>query len=331
VKCKINNINITAISCAYPREKFDLITLAETFGESEVKRIINSTGISSVRRSKNSNLRASDLCWMAAEKLLSETNIPAETIDGIIFVSQTPDQKMPATSIQLQKRLGLSKETVTLDANYGCSGYVYGLYLASTLIAGGGCKRVILCAGDVITPHLNPLDKSVRFVFGDGASATLIEKGDSTMSFITKTNGEGADFLKLENGANEYLYMDGAKVMEFALAEVPLIVEDILGYHAWSKEEVGTFALHQPNVFMLNYLRKKMKLETAAVPIAVDGIGNTSSASIPMVLSHHHAALKAENRLKKVVLCGFGVGLSWGACALDLSNTTILSPYEYPI
>ncbi len=341
MKVSFENLAITGIATALPENYVDLISLNREFGENEVKRIMASTGIKSVRVA-NGNTNASDLCEAAVECLLRNINVPATTIDAIIFVSQTFDAVMPATSVMLQHRLGISSEAVAFDISYGCSGYVYGLYQASMLIAAGGCNRVLLCVGDVITPLLHPDDKNVRMVFGDAGSATLIEKGSDDIAFILKTDGSGSDYLNVAKLSSKpkimatnrvdrhgYLHMDGAAIMEFALREVPTIINELLRMKTWQCDEVETFALHQANAFMLNYLRKKLQVATQAIPIAVEHTGNTGSASIPLVLSLTRDRLHEECRLNKVVMCGFGVGLSWAAAGLNLSKTSILSPVEY--
>jgi 3-oxoacyl-[acyl-carrier-protein] synthase-3 len=205
-------------------------------------------------------------------------------------------------------------------------------------------------AGDVSTRLVNPLDKSVRMVFGDAGSATLVEGGADSVAFVIRTDGAGARHLMIpaggcrrpadaaaaevaadENGNHRSaldIFMDGMEIMNFGLREVPPTVDDALRLAGWNKDEAGSFVFHQANRFMLEYLRKKMTLPTAAVPIVMSDTGNTGPAAIPLALSVEHARLKRENRLQKCVLCGFGVGLSWGAAAADLSNTQILDTVE---
>jgi 3-oxoacyl-[acyl-carrier-protein] synthase-3 len=343
MKVSIDNIAITGIATALPANTLDLATLASLYGDNEVRLIMSGTGIKSVRVAPE-GMQASDLCMAAASNLLKNLDIDPATIDGIVFVSQTPDLVMPATSAMMQHRLGISTNAVAFDINYGCSGYIYGLYQAAMLIAKGGCSRVLLCAGDVITPLLHPDDHNVRMILGDAGSATLIESGDYDLDFALKTDGSGMQHLRLDRlnhltsaGDNKsrsdlsrvgYLHMNGSEIMTFALREVPLIIEELLSMKGWCSDEVGSYALHQANHFMLNYLRKKMRLSIDSVPIAVENTGNTGPASIPLLLSLTHNQLREEGRLEKVVMCGFGVGLSWGATALNLSNAKIFAPVE---
>jgi 3-oxoacyl-[acyl-carrier-protein] synthase-3 len=325
MRANFSNLKITGIAACLPKNKLELSTLGERFGENETQRIIASTGIKCVRVAP-SHMTSSDLCFEATKNLCDSLNINRESIDAVIFVSQTPDKIAPATSAILQHRLGLSRESLAFDINYGCSGYIYGLYQASILIASGNCHRVLICAGDVITKLLDPNDKQVRMVLSDAGSATLIERGNENISIILKTDGSGADYLTATR--NGYFHMDGAKVMEFALREVPTVIDEMLSIKNWHKEEVGAFVLHQPNKFMLNYLRKKIKVTEKSFPIDVENVGNTGPASIPLLLSMKGKELKDNNQLNKVVLCGFGVGLSWGSIGLSLDSTQFLLPIE---
>lgn len=320
-----SNIQVTAICAALPHARLDLLTLSSVFSEMDIKRIMHSTGISHIAVASASQ-KSSDFCYIAAKSILHQLNISPKTIDAVVFISQTPDAKLPATSVILQHRLALNSEVLAFDINYGCSGYIYGLLQASILIQSGAAKRVLVCAGDTITHHLNPTDHSVRLVFGDAGSATLIEKGTDELSFAVYTDGSGEHQLKAN--INGYLHMDGKAVMEFALEKVPPCIDEVLQMKKWEKKEVGAYVLHQANHFMINYLRKKMLLSADAVPITMQKTGNTGPASIPLALAMVRERLQAENRLEKIILCGFGVGFSWGAIGLDLSKTILLPVCE---
>src|SRR3990167_2736065 len=318
----IENVKVSSIAVAMPKNQLDLESLKSVYGENEVVRIMESTGVKKVRVAEK-HIKTSDLCYAAANHLMVTNQIAPLSIDAIVLVTQTSDGVMPATSVRLQDRLGLSTHVVAMDINYGCSGYIYGLYVSSLLIASGGSKKVLLCAGDVITQLINPNDRSVRMVFGDAGSATLVENGKDNIAFSIKTDGSGKEFLKtIQNDDNKpEILMDGAAVMNFALRDVPFVIEQLLGVKGWSSDEVGVYALHQANSFMLNYLRKKMKINKNNLPIEIENTGNTGSASIPLLLTLKQKFLQREGMLFKSVLCGFGVGLSCAAAALNLSNT----------
>lgn len=340
MQAQFSNITISGISAGLPKISLDLMKLSEEFGEHEVKRIIANTGIRAVRVAEK-GMQTSDLCFAAAQNLFEKLNTDLKTIDGIVFVSQTPDRIAPATSVLLQDRLGLPNNAVAFDINYGCSGYIYGLYQAALLLNAGGCQRVLVCSGDVITPLLHEKDRHVRMLLGDAGTATLVEKGDDSWNIALKSDGSGASHLTaakvfpnsilsndIHDLKNGYYHMDGTQVMGFALKAVPEIIDELLHLKRWHKSEVDTFVLHQPNFFMLNFLRKKMSIPESAVPIAVEDVGNTGPASIPLLLTMKGEELKNKQQLKKTILCGFGVGLSWGGIGLDLSKTQFFSPVE---
>lgn len=319
---KFHEISIRGISATVPKNKLNLSDLKNEFGLNEIKRIAMSTGIDSVGIALPDQ-RASDFCFHAANQLMHELSIDSSSVDAIIFVSQTPDYKMPATSCVLQHRLGLPKSALAFDINYGCSGYIYGLYQASLLIHSKSCKRVLVCVGDTISKHLKPNDQKVRLVFGDSGAATIVESGADDIAFNIMTDGSGFKNLmiaKNQDDNNAYLNMDGSKIMEFALREVPPSIDSALLQMQWKKEKVGIYALHQANQFMLDYLRKKLDIKKQQIPIAIKHYGNTGPASIPLALCHHKKSFNKES-LSKVILSGFGVGLSWGSVATNFDKT----------
>ena len=207
----IQGVDIKYISAVVPSNEIDLLTFSDIYGIKEVKKIIKSTGISKIRVAADSRT-ASDLCYEASQIILTRGDVSAAQIDGIIFVSQTPDYILPATSVVLQDRLGLPKESVAFDIPFGCSGYIYGLFQAAMLLNTNSCSNVLLLAGDVITPYINKGDRSVRMVFGDGGSATLLSRGSGGCGFVIKTDGSGATSLIIPAGGAKSPYSDGIGV-----------------------------------------------------------------------------------------------------------------------
>lgn len=326
MQVKLAGLSFTAVATALPKDKLILSDLYNQYGQKEVDRIVMSTGIHSLGIA-NKETNASDLCISAADYLFNETNIARESIDAIVFISQTPDYKMPATSCLLQHKLHLKKEVVAFDINYGCSGYIYGLYQAALLIATKSCQKVLICAGDTMTRYLHPDDHKVRLLLGDAGSATIIESGHDEWAFDIHTDGSGFDKLiipKDKDRRDSYLCMDGAAIMEFALTKVHNSFNLVLEQMGWDKNEISHAILHQPNQFMLDYLRKKLQLRKEQVPISVKEYGNTGPASIPLTMCDQFH--KADNLLGKSVLSGFGVGLSWGSIALNLNNAIMYKP-----
>lgn len=285
---------------------------------------------------------ASDLAFQAAEKLLSGMQIDRTTIDVLLFCTQSPDHYLPATACILQHRLGLPVTCAALDFNQGCSGFVYGLFLAKSLILSGEAKRVLLLTGDTYSKFINPRDRSVRVLFGDAAAATLVtaETGAEIGAISLGTDGEGAANLIVPAGAarrpvcaatrqeitdhngstrsEENLFMDGQEVFEFTLRRVPAAVDATLKKAGLSREQIDWFVFHQANKFMLDQLRSRLKLPAEKIPLHFADLGNTVSSTIPITLHSSSGRFLEGNRL---LLVGFGVGYSWGACQLTWSSS----------
>ena len=346
----IKNLNIKSIATCVPQNVFEVESLKDQYDEKRIKRIIKSTGIKRMRITTTTTT-ASDLCFKAAEKLFETTD--KNEIDSIIFISNTPDYISPPTSCVLQHRLGLSENIVAFDINYGCSGYIYGIFQAALLINSGSCKKVLLCAGSADSKLVNKKDKALSAVVGDAGSATIIEKGEIDFSFSIKTFGSGYKSLIVEAGGSRLtstkdtfielededgnirhknnFFMNGLDIMNFALKEVPIIINDVLKEVQWSKDEVELFAFHQPNKLILDYLKKIIKIEDEKMPIGLELYGNTSTTAIPLLLSDKYGNHENTTSIDKLIMCGFGVGLSAGAIALSLKDTKIYPPFSYEI
>lgn len=329
----ISGVAIRAVTAALPERLVTQDDFGKLFGDKEVARIARSTGIGAIRAA--GSLHTSDLILAACRHLLAHNVYRPEEIDGLIVVTQTPDSWSPGVGFMVHHELGLPQHCLVLNVSAGCSGYVTALLQAGSLIASGACRNILLCTGDVTTKILDERDRHVKMLFGDAASATLLTAGEGSLRFMNGTDGSGRDSL----GSNiEYataagtrvaamihsLRMDGTAVMNFALNRVPAIIKGLLHEIGLTPATVDLLVLHQANAFMLNYLRRMIGVEADKMPVDVDGIGNTSSTSIPIVLSRHAAIGSAQ--AEHVVLCGFGAGLSWGAVSVDLRNTVALAP-----
>jgi 3-oxoacyl-[acyl-carrier-protein] synthase-3 len=332
MRCTIDGVAIRAIAAALPPKRVDVVAdLSPTFGAEEMAKVSKSTGIVAFRQVDQQT--TADLCVAAVEQLEKTANLDPASVDALIMVTQTPDYLMPATGAVLQARLGLPRSAITFDVNSGCAGYVHGLYLAASLIKGSGLQRVLVLAGDTSTKLVHPDDRALRVLFGDAGSATLVERDASAkpMSFVMGTDGAGANCLMVEGkgfrGLSHaptltpshagFLHMDGIEVMNFGLREVPPVIDQVLEQHGWTKEQVDEYILHQANAIMLQFITRKMGVPAAKVPIVMQETGNTGPASIPLALAVRGAGKPHS------VLCGFGVGLSWGAVALDLGSTKV--------
>ena len=341
----IQNTRLKAVCSWLPEGSLELSSLAEQYGEAEVVNIIRATGIERVRIA-DSDMTSSDMCYNAAKALIEKENIDSAEIDGLVFVSQTCDYILPSTSVSLQHRLKLPKTTICIDIHYGCSGYIYGLFQAAMWIACGACSNVLVLAGDTTSRMINQNDKSLRMVFGDCGTASLLCKGTRPMGFHINSGGSGADRLIIPAGgfrlpASEAtsmltwdaehngrtlndLYMDGITIFNFAIANVPDNIERLLKMMEWDKESVGLYALHQANKFMVHYICKKLKISEELAPMNVLNYGNTGPATIPLLLCD--ICTEKKTNLEHVVMSGFGVGLSWGSIAASFVDTHFYEP-----
>jgi 3-oxoacyl-[acyl-carrier-protein] synthase-3 len=341
---KTSCAQIAGISCTFPAQEISTNSVAHRLGIS-AKRLIAVTGIES-RRVAPAGICASDLCHNAAERLLKKLEWPKNSVSALIFLSQTPDFILPATACLLQHRLGLSKSCMSFDINMGCSGYIYGLMVAASLVQ-CGLDRVMLLVGDTINRICSNEDKSVASLFGDAGSATAIQKGESNFTFLAETDGSGAEHLIVPAGQSrqrvtaslcqrqvdqngnirsaQELYMNGAEVFEFANREVPVLFERLQHESGYHKDDFDAVVMHQANQFMLDSLGRKLGISKARTLSSVRMFGNTSCASIPVTISMclHN---KPQNKTFKIAMLGFGVGWSWAACAADIGATKILDP-----
>ena len=285
---------------------------------------------------------ALDLCADAATRLITEMGIDATSIDAIVFVTQSPDHSQPNNASLLHGRLGLSKSAATFELSMGCSGWVFGLQQAALLCAHGGAARVLLCAGDTLSRLTNPGDRATDPLFGDAGSATIIEKTgrSAPFHFVLGADGSGASSIIVPAGGArqpnsattrveivdtegnrhhaENLHMNGAEVFNFTLREVPDAVNAVMKLAGWAPAYVDALVLHQANRFIISTVGKKCGFPAEKMPMdIVEKYGNQSSASIPCALIDALGD-RLESSPLKIVACGFGVGLSWGAFAGEI-------------
>jgi 3-oxoacyl-[acyl-carrier-protein] synthase III len=287
---------------------------------------------------------ASDLGVAAAEKLFTEYKIDRNTIDFLLLCTQTPDYPLPTTACLMQDRLGLPTSVGALDFNLGCSGFVYGLSLADGLIRSGTARRVLLVTAETYSKYIDPTDRSLRTIFGDGAAATLVEASDepSLGSFVFGTDGSGGNMLLVTDGGARpakdaiqprkrrrwpsRLYMDGPELVKFSLDIAPPLLSDVLARSQWTTDKVDLYLIHQATRFMLDHLRERLSIDREHSPEALEDYGNTVSSTIPILIRD----LRRSGRLrpgKRTVMLGFGVGLSWAGCAW----TETWAPRQQPI
>ncbi len=316
--------------------------LASQFPEWNIDKIYEKTGIHK-RHIAADDESCSDMAVKAAEKLFLTKEILKEDIDYLLLCTQSPDYLLPTTACLVQSKLGLPVSCGALDFNLGCSGYVYGLSLAKGLIETNQAKNVLLITSELYSRYLSKEDKSVRTLFGDAATATLIKddktKPEQIGPFIFGTDGKGAKNLIVPDGgskspissssnkietdkannkrAPKNLFMNGAEILTFTLNTVPASVYKLLSKVNIKIDDINYIILHQANKFMLDKLRKKLKVTTEKFLVSFEEYGNTVSSSIPLGL----AKVVSENKIKKgdkIMLVGFGVGYSWAATIITM-------------
>ncbi|MDR0559842.1 MAG: ketoacyl-ACP synthase III [Prevotellaceae bacterium] len=331
------NAYVKAISYYLPENELTNEQLAQEFPEWTVEKIAAKIGVSK-RHIAAENETAADMGVKAAEKLFAKHEIDRNSIDFLLFCTQSPDYFLPASACIMQNRLGLPVSCGALDFNQGCSGYIYGLSLAKGLIAGNMAKNVLLITSETYSKHLHPKDKGNRTIFGDAAAATLISvDGFAEIgNFSLGTDGRGAENLIVKTGAfrckekkndlifdennfpksSDYLYMDGGEIFNFTAKAVPELVENVLSKNSLQQKEIDLFVFHQANRFMINFLRKQLKIDSERFFVFMENVGNTVSSTIPIAL---YEAQKQDVLKGNILLAGFGVGYSWGATVLKLN------------
>lgn len=322
---------ITHISSYFPEKVLVNDELVFQHPSWTSEKVFNKLGIKE-RRVAAENEYASDLAVKAVEQMRSEGQ-SLDDVDYILYCTQSPDYLIPTTACIIQERLKLSKSAGALDFNLGCSGYVYGLGLAAGLIATGQAKKILFITSETYSKFIAENDISNRLIFGDAATATLITEMKTNQNsleigkFVYGTDGSGWTKLKASLGglkekipSNEKtrkdLVMDGPEVMNFALREVPLLMQNLLLKNKLNDlREIDHFIFHQANKIMLDQLEKKLGLASFKVHREFENIGNTVSNTIPIVLEKlmKHNSYQ-ENQT--MALVGFGVGFSWGAVIL---------------
>ena len=345
----VNDIAIKGISCCVPKNTERNIDL-ELITQEEIRKFIEVTGVEE-RRIAMKEISTSDLCCEAAEQLISNLNWQKDEIEILIFVSQTGDYLLPVSSSILQNRLGLSTQCMAFDVPLGCSGYVYGISIIAGMMKTAGFKKGLLLAGDTISKIVSKTDKSTLPLFGDAGSATAFEIDEKAgnIFFDLGTDGSGYKTIivpdggarnrinedslkvnKIEEGISRSscdLVLDGMDVFSFGISQGPKTVNKLIEKFAIDKEKVDYFIFHQANMMMNKMIAKKLKLPVEKVPYSLKHFGNTSSATIPLTIV---SELKDQilNQSSNLLMCGFGVGLSWGTMLVEDAKIECLDLIE---
>jgi len=345
---KFKGIGIESLSGTVPINKVETIQRNDFFTEKQLTEFVDKTGVEE-RRIANEDVCSSDLCFDAAINLFNKTDTNPNEIDALIFISQTPDYRVPGTSIILQHRLNLPKTTIAFDVNMTCSGYIYGLFLAYSLVNINSIKHVLLLNGETLSKITSPRDNSTGLLLGDGGSATIIGKnekyGDSFFSLNTDgSNSEAViipgggfrnmssidtlTYKRFKDGSErnaEQIRMDGMEVFSFAVSELPKDIRGLLNYAEKNVSDVDIFVFHQANKYMMNVITKKLKIDPKKILYSIQKYGNTSGASIPLTIADQKNLINNNDVL---LLNAIGAGFSWGTLLLKMVDCNILDISE---
>lgn len=327
---------IKAISYYLPEKVLTNDELVKEFPEWSVDKVAQKVGVDS-RHLAAEDETAGDMAEKAAMKLFEEYAIDPKSIDFLMLCTQSPDYFLPSTACVLQDRLGIPTTAGAFDYNLGCSGCIYGMAMAKGLIAAGIAKNVLLLTAETYNKYLHPSDKSNRSIFGDGAAACLIStEGFAEIGeFSLGTDGSGANNLIVKTGAarqknmtgefveddeghiwyDDYLYMNGGAIFNFTLDAVPAMMKDIFSKNKLEKDDINYYVFHQANKFMLNTIRKVCLLPKDKFYVNLSETGNTVSSTVLIGLKQCLETYSIHNGMK-VMIAGFGVGLSWGGTIL---------------
>lgn len=341
----ISNVGISAMAACVPSRVIDNYRYTEYFPEEEVKKVVDKIGVYE-RRFADDNTCASDLCYAAAEKLIEDNHINREEIDLLVFVSQTADYRMPATSILLQNRLGLPMSTIAFDVNLGCSGFLYGLSIVYSFMERSGLRKALLLDGETRSKVYSPKDRQAAFIFGDAGVAALIERDEKfgESYFSLNSDGSRGELIMIPGGGyrnmssmetlkekvvdeygnirtDEHGYMKGGDVFNFVIIEIPKDIKRLFAESSKNIADMDYYIFHQANNFINSYIAKKMKLDTTKIPSTIHKYGNTSSVSVPLtIVSELKDGLVGQ---KQLMLSAFGVGLTWATAIVSLVDCKI--------
>jgi 3-oxoacyl-[acyl-carrier-protein] synthase III len=344
LKTEYKNIQIKGVATALPENKIMVKEYESVFGEETVTKFQEMTGVFSFYRS-NPDQTASDLAFIAAKNLIESKKIDVEDIGVCIVVTQKPDYRVPGTSYLLHKRLQLKEDCICLDINLACSGFIFGLNTASALLQSTSKKYALIMTGDTSNRTMSPEDRTMIMLFGDNGTATILERNEKEggeTSFGLRTLGNKFKSIITPAGAYRNMglppertvwsdgisrsdydtHMKGMDVFGFSITDVPTLIKDFFQDKKISQEAFDFFALHQPNLYMLKQIARKIKSPMDKILISLDRYGNNSSSSIPLVLCDHLP--KMEERTIKILMCGFGGGLSYGCCDISIQTKVVL-------
>ena len=340
----IEGASIRGIVAACPTEEFNNLEYADSFGEKYVKKNIRMTGVESYRVCRNEQT-ASDLCFIAAEKLLADLDWDRDEIGALVFVTQFPDYQAPSTAFVLQHRLGVGTSCVAFDVNLGCSGYVVGLQIVASLLKGSNMTKGLLLCGDTGSKNINKNNRATALLFGDAGSATAIElDGSSRFDCAQMSKGDGYKAIYAPKSSYRFFgnnpdwkrcidpdagyvgladsVMDGDEVFQFTITDVASLFTDYFRAAKTTPVDYDYFVFHQAQKFILDNLGVFCDIPGEKILSSLKSFGNTSVASIPLTLCLHRRELQ-NNPIINVFMSGFGIGLSYGVVTTSIDTSSI--------
>ena len=340
------NVGITALSACVPKNIIDNYKYGlDIWPKEEVKKVVDKVGVFE-RRFADEQTCSSDLCFAAAEKLIKDNQIDKSEIDLLVFLSQTPDYRMPATSILLQDRLGLPMSTMAFDISLGCSGFISALCIVYSMMQSGGFRKALLLDGETRSKVYSRKDRREAFIFGDAGIAALIEKNEKfgESHFSINSDGSRGNLIMIPGGgyrnmsseetlkekvvdeygnvrSDEQAFMNGADVFNFVIKEVPKDIKHLMEVTGEDIQQLDYYIFHQANSFINNYIAKKMKLDRTKIPWTIQKYGNTSSVSVTLtIVSELKGQMEGE---KKLMMSAFGVGMAWATAIVPFVDCKI--------
>ena len=345
------NVGITAMAACVPKNVIDnYIYDLDIWPEDEVKKVVDKVGVTE-RRFADEKTCSSDLCFAAAEKLITDNSINKDEIDLLVFLSQTPDYRMPATGILLQNRLGLPMSTMAFDISLGCSGFISALSIVYAMMQNHGFRKALILDGETRSKVYSRKDRREAFIFGDAGVAALIERNEKfgESHFSLNSDGSRGELIMIPGGgyrnmssaetlrekvvdeygnirSDEHGHMNGADVFNFVIVEVPKDIKRLMIASGEDIQKMDYYVFHQANSFINNYLAKKMKLDKNRIPWTIQKYGNTSSVSVPLtIVSELKDKMQGE---KKLMLSAFGVGMAWATAIVPFVDCKISEMVE---
>ena len=333
------------MAAAVPKNVIDNLNYTEFFPKEQVKEVVEKVGIYQ-RRFADKETCSSDLCFAAAQKLFQDNEIDKDEIDLLVFLSQTPDYRMPATSIILQNRLGLKNSCMAFDMQLGCAGFSYALSTVYAFMQGSGIRKALILNGETRSKVYSPKDRRSAFIFGDGGIAALVERDEKFAESFFSLNSDGslAELIMIKGGGYRHMssaetlkekvvdeygnirsdeqgFMKGGDVFNFVIREIPKDIQRTLDFADKKTEDMDYIVFHQANNFINSYIAKKIKLDMSIIPHTIEKFGNTSSVSVPLtIVSELKDSLYGT---KTLLLSAFGVGMSWSTAIVPFVDCKI--------